>query len=303
MLIIEEKHGGVESDLPPCLPPDQRSTLARLTTTVERRPINRDQLSFTVVTYNMASLMASKVAAIFLRGTRGVGEAVYQEKGRDIYDLLWYMNKKVLPDFDYLYAKGIDIRHPRALFDKLTLRMNKVDNDNLEHDLTPLFTDRTYIRNWLGNWRESFLRMLDNYTVRTVKELVDINIHQDFNTDNFSFKYRYTTQEGVNVKVTYVISSYWIEDHEGKLPTEINRHITECIKGDVTDRLSTGVKQYATLFYQKTEAYFAKLNRVMLGDTITTKLIRMTADNFNPRQQIVLTTSTLLNSELDDLLA
>ena len=49
--------------------------------------------------------MASKIAAIFLRGTRGVGEATYEEKGRDIYDLLWYMSKRIVPDLDYLKAK------------------------------------------------------------------------------------------------------------------------------------------------------------------------------------------------------
>ena len=73
-------------------------------TVTERRPINQDQLSFVITTYNMSALMASKIAAIFLRRTRGVGEKVYEEKGRDIYDLLWYMTKKVVPDFDYLIA-------------------------------------------------------------------------------------------------------------------------------------------------------------------------------------------------------
>jgi len=38
------------------------------------------------------------------------------------------MNKKVVPDFDYLIAKGIDIKDSRALFDKLTLQMNKVSD-------------------------------------------------------------------------------------------------------------------------------------------------------------------------------
>src|SRR3972149_11867303 len=42
-------------------------------TVSERRPINRDQLSFVILAYNMSALMASKIAAIFLRGTRGVG--------------------------------------------------------------------------------------------------------------------------------------------------------------------------------------------------------------------------------------
>ncbi|MBU4512300.1 nucleotidyl transferase AbiEii/AbiGii toxin family protein, partial [Patescibacteria group bacterium] len=130
-------------------------------TVQERRPINQDQLSFVIVTYNMSALMASKIAAIFLRGTRGVGEAVYEEKGRDIYDLLWYMNKKVAPDFDYLIAKGIDIKDPRALFDKLTLQTNKVSDKNLKQDLVPLFVNRPYIENWLKNWRESYLRLFD----------------------------------------------------------------------------------------------------------------------------------------------
>jgi hypothetical protein len=39
----------------------------------------------------------------------------------------------------------------------------------------------------------------------------------------------------------------------------------------------------------------------MLGETIITKVIRMSADNLNQKEQIVLDKSTLLNSELDDL--
>lgn len=112
-------------------------------TVTERRPINRDQLSFVINTYNMSALMASKIAAIFLRGARSIGMVTYEEKGRDIYDLLWYMNKKVVPDFDYLMAKGIDTNDPRALFDKLTIQMNKVSDENLKQDLLPLFVNRT----------------------------------------------------------------------------------------------------------------------------------------------------------------
>ena len=137
-------------------------------TVTERRPINRDQLSFVIVTYNMSSLMASKLAAIFLRGSRGVGEAMYEEKGRDIYDLLWYMEKKIVPDFDYLIAKGIDVKDPRALFDKLTLQMNKVSDENLKQDLLPLFVNRNFIESWLKNWRESYFHLLNDYKIRTV---------------------------------------------------------------------------------------------------------------------------------------
>lgn len=276
-------------------------------TVIERRPMNRDQLSFVIVTYNMSALMASKIAAIFLRGTRGVGEAVYEEKGRDIYDLLWYMNKKVVPDIDYLIAKGIDANNPRALFDKLTLQMNKVSDENLKQDLMPLFTNRIYVENWLQNWRESYLRLLDDYKIRTITEFENIRVHHDLMPDIFYFIYTYETEEGGSVRVMYSMSDYWIEFNEGNLPTKESKKIKDKI--EFTSNGSTShppskekLRLYATLFFQKTEAYFKKTNRVMLGDTIVTKLIRMTADNLNPKEQIVLNKSALLSCELDDLL-
>ena len=276
-------------------------------TVTERRPINYDQLSFVIVTYNMAALMASKLAAIFLRGVRGVGEAVYGEKGRDIYDLLWYMGKKVVPDFDYLIAKGIDVKNPRALFDKLTLQMNKVNNKNLEQDLEPLFLDKTYIKNWLKNWLESYFRILDEYKISTVKELEGILVYQDFLKDNFTFAYRYKTEDGGSIRVVYTVSDYWIDFRDGDLPIEADKKLDDKIEftgNGVSSRPAPQekLKQYATLFYQKTENYFKKTNGVILSDSIITKVIRMTADKLNREEQIVLNKSALLSCELEDLL-
>jgi len=271
-------------------------------TVTERGPINLDQFSFVVNTYNMSTLMASKIAAIFLRGTRGVGKALYEEKGRDIYDFLWYMTKKVVPDLDYLVAKGIDVNDPRALFDRLTLQMNKVNDTNLKQDLMPLFEDQNYIENWLKNWRESYFQLLDDYKINTVTRLEDIRLHQDFRSDNFSFAYQYGTEEGRSVRIVYNLSDYWIDFGEGRLPTKINDKIMKLVGGDGKEQLSDKLKQYMTLFYEKTEAYFKKTNRVMLGDSITTKLIRMTAENLDQKEEIVLNKSALLSSELDDLL-
>jgi len=276
-------------------------------TVQERRPINQDQFSFVVVTYNMSALMASKIAAIFLRGTRGVGETVYEEKGRDIYDLLWYMNKKVVPDFDYLMAKGINIKNPRALFDKLTLQMNKVSDENLKQDLLPLFVDYPYIKNWLKNWRESYLRLFDAYKICTVTELEHIKIHHDLLPGIFYFIYSYKTEDGSSAQIVYILSDYWIMFREGDLSIKEDKKLNEMIEFTSSGSTSRSpsqekLKQYATLFYQKTEKYFNKTNKVILGDDITTKVIRMTADNLNQKEQIVLNKSTLLSCELDDLL-
>lgn len=270
-------------------------------TVTERRPINHDQLSFVIATYNMSTLMASKLAAIFLRGTRSAGEAVYEEKGRDIYDLLWYMNKKVAPDSDYLIAKGIDVKNSRAIFDKLTLQMNKVSDKNLKQDLLPLFVNRTFIENWLKNWRESYLRLLDEYKIHTVTELESIDIYQDFHTNNFSFVYWYKTENDELNRIVYTISDYWITFRDGNLPTKINDKIIDLVSSNIKVRLNDQLKQFITLFYQKTEVYFKKTNKIMLGDSIVTKVIRMTAENLNQKEQIVLNKSALISCELDDL--
>ncbi len=269
-------------------------------TTTERWPINRGQLSFVITTYTMSALMASKIAAIFLRGTRGVGEAIYEEKGRDMYDLLWYMGKKIISDLDYLSAKGVDVKDPKTLFNKLTLQINKVSDANLKQDLRPLFIDQMYIENWLKNWRESYFKLLEGYKIRVVTTLQKIVGEIDFSTDNFSFAYYYETEEGDVVRVAYAMSDSWITEKEGDVPTEINGKIMELVSGDM--RLSERVKKYITLFYNKTEMYLKKTHHIMIGDTITTKLIRTTANNLNQKEQIVLDRSALLSCELDDLL-
>jgi hypothetical protein len=277
-------------------------------TVTERRPINRDQLSFVILTYNMSALMASKLAAIFLRGARGIGDAVYEEKGRDIYDLLWYMGKKVVPDFDYLVAKGINGKDPRGLFDKLTLQMNKVSDENLKQDLSPLFVNRTYIENWLKNWRESYLRLLNDYEINTLIKLETVAIRQEFSSDTYFLTYTYKTEEGGTADITYVLSDYWIKFREGDLLIVIDNEVSDKIKFEdgSMDKLPAPrqkkLKAYATLFYQKTEEYLKKTNGVILGDTIATKAIRMTADNLNQKEQVVLNKSALLSCELDDLL-
>lgn len=277
-------------------------------TATERWPINREQLSFVITTYTMSTLMASKIAAIFLRGSRGAGEAIYEEKGRDIYDLLWYMGKRTIPDLDYLKAKGVDIKDPKMLFDKLTLQMNKVSNANLKQDLKPLFVNQTYIENWLTNWRESYLHLFGEYKIHTVIKLESVKVLQDFTTDNFSFVYWYGSEGEKSIWVSYVVSNYWIVDvGEGDISTEIDKNVVahideEAVNFRITEKIREKIERYASLFYDKTEKYLRKTNRIMIGDSITTKVIRMTADNFNQKEQILLNRSALLSCELDDLL-
>lgn len=270
----------------------------------ENISIKHDQFSFTIRTYNMSSLMASKITAIFLRGERGFNENRYDYKGRDIYDLLWYMGKKVVPDLDYLSAKGVSIKNPKELFNKLSIDLLNYEKMDvlLRDDLTSLFLRQGEIEDWLKNWRGIYLHLLDEYKISSISNLVEIVVLQDFHNDNFSFIYYYKTEEGAVVRVVYTMSDYWIEFGDGNISTKINEEIVKLVAGEFKDKMSDKLKQYMTLFNEKNEAYFKKTKRIMFGDNILTKTIKMTADNLNYKEQILLTKSALLSCELDDLL-
>lgn len=274
----------------------------------ERMPQNHGQLSFVILTYNLSSLMASKVAAIFLRGTRGVGKAIYEEKGRDIYDLLWYMSKKIVPDLDYLKAKKVEeAKDYRTLFTKLAVKMNNVSDENLKNDITPLFLDSRYVTNWLKSWRDTFFQLRDAYKIRTVSKFEKVRVFEDFRTDVFSFIFEYGTKEGDRVRIICNLSEYWFLFKDIEVSFTINNTVSDHIEFSANGSSSRPTsekkqKEYASLFYEKIEAYLKKINYELVGDTLTTKLIRVTADNLNQKEQIILRKEDLTEGDFDDWL-
>ena len=255
----------------------------------------------------MSALMASKIAAILLRGQRGgLGGVMYEEKGRDIYDLLWYMTKKAIPDLDYLIAKKIDVKDLQALFDKLTLQMNKVNDTNLKQDLSPLFTDQTFIENWLKNWRTTYLRLFEDYDIRTVANIEKIVIAKDFRADNYLFHLIYISDEDKSLIITCSISDYWINFREGDLSITIDEKVkislNLVIMKLLINRLHKTSYYNMQHFLSEDRKLSKKVNHTIFGDSIDTKLIRMTADNLNQKEQLLINKSTLLSCELDDLL-
>jgi hypothetical protein len=268
---------------------------------IDYYPVNTNQLSFVIRAYNMSALMASKIAAVLLRDKRIVGKDIFNEKGRDIYDLLWYMEREIIPSIDYLKAKDVKIDNHKELFQKITLKLNKVEDKNLKNDLIPLFLNHNFIENWLKNWMKSYFNLLNNYKIKTIMKLEHVNVFQDGASDNFYFTYTYQTKEGKPFSIVYALTDYWIEFAEGNLLIEEDADINKITEFN-NSAGSKKLKQYISLFNKKNERYLKKMDNVLLGDTIKTKLIRMTTDKFNQNEQIILDKSTLLDCDLEDLL-
>ena len=150
---------------------------------------------------------------------------------------------------------------------------------------------------------------LEKYEIHTVTSLEKVRILQDYDTDVFSFIYYYDTEEKDTVRIIYKMNDHWIRFDEGDLYIVVSKEIKETFEfngngNGVTTRPASEDKllQYAELFYQKCEKYFKSTNRVMPSNIIETKLIRMTADNLDQKEQILLNKSALLSCELEDLL-
>jgi len=100
----------------------------------------------TVKVFDLPSLFAGKLNAILTRETTDVKTHVLgrTDKGRDWYDLTWYINKEVKPNFEFL-SKKLDYKGPFAgkhiqadvkwVTNELFKRMGKLDYNKLNLDI------------------------------------------------------------------------------------------------------------------------------------------------------------------------
>lgn len=106
--------------------------------TLENTLVNKIYM-FTIVHYDLPSLYAGKLHACFCRKFT---------KGRDIYDLVWYIGKKIVPNFDLLNRaiKQTETKYPgiNAKNFKQTLSnyVSGIDFDLVKKDVERFLEDK-----------------------------------------------------------------------------------------------------------------------------------------------------------------
>jgi len=111
---------------------------------------------FTVTHFDLPSLYATKLHACFFRGF---------VKGRDFYDLLWYLGKKTKPNFELLRS-AIKQTHPeytpvtnRNYKEFMRKELEKIDFKKARQDVARFLEDKEELR--LID-RDVFLKILQN---------------------------------------------------------------------------------------------------------------------------------------------
>jgi predicted nucleotidyltransferase component of viral defense system len=116
------------------------------------RPVFKYNRSVLIKTLDPATLMATKIRAILFRKwekTDKEGNTTVKVKGRDYYDLLWYLQKGIQPNISCIK----DVKDMKDLKEKLLAMVASVDSKSIQLDLEALIGNPGFVNNISRNMK------------------------------------------------------------------------------------------------------------------------------------------------------
>lgn len=120
---------------------------------IELIPISRYGYNFLTRNYTLSVLMAKKINAFFSRSWFKGEKNEIDIKGRDFYDLFWYLQNKINPDLASLdkKLKIKDFPHMKKMLEKRI--EEKVTPLKLAYDLKNFFPDQNFVDDFCQNYK------------------------------------------------------------------------------------------------------------------------------------------------------
>ncbi|MEK9183194.1 MAG: nucleotidyl transferase AbiEii/AbiGii toxin family protein [Patescibacteria group bacterium] len=118
----------------------------------EMVPIFKFNKSLLVRVFDLPTLMATKIRAVLFRKwlkKNKKGEVLAIVKGRDYFDLLWYLDKGVEPNLSCL-----DHNSMADLKKDLINMVGQADARSIKSDLEPLIADTKFVDNFSKDFEE-----------------------------------------------------------------------------------------------------------------------------------------------------
>lgn len=121
--------------------------------------ILRNGVSMTIAHFDKSSLMAGKMIACMERVFRK-GATSTMVKGRDWYDLWWYLSQGVTPSEEKLRTDSDGKVGVSDAWKIIGAQIKKLKRRDLEVDLLPYFTDQVFVNDWLDNFKDFYKVLL-----------------------------------------------------------------------------------------------------------------------------------------------
>jgi hypothetical protein len=120
----------------------------------EVAPVSGFGFNFIARTYSLKFLMTGKICAILDRVWFKGKDNSIDIKGRDYYDLFWYLDKGVEPDFATLAAR-FEVKNMLELKAILKGKIaGSVTSAKLHYDLVNFFNEQEFISSFCDNYKE-----------------------------------------------------------------------------------------------------------------------------------------------------
>lgn len=118
--------------------------------------------SFVPSHFSLETMMAGKMLACLERNFQRGREGAFI-KGRDYYDLLWFMQKGIQPLEEKLAGDGGKPYTVKSAMLALKSKIAGISAADLAVDLLPMFESRSFIESWLENFHANIERYVEGY--------------------------------------------------------------------------------------------------------------------------------------------
>ncbi len=126
----------------------------------EIQAISNFGYNFIVKKYPLSEMMSGRIIAIFTREWFQGSENEIDIKGRDFYDLFWYFQHNVEPNYQML-KKDLDIKNWEELKLRLKERIGKnITARKLKHDIKNFLPDQSFAENFCLNYQDIMKKYL-----------------------------------------------------------------------------------------------------------------------------------------------
>jgi predicted nucleotidyltransferase component of viral defense system len=132
------------------------------TAVLQNTPVFYLGRSFVPSYFSIETMMAGKIIACLERNFQRGREGAFI-KGRDYYDLLWFMQKRIQPLEEKLAKDGDKPYTAQSAMLALKTKIAGISSSDLAVDLLPMFESRSFIEAWVEHFHASFERVAASY--------------------------------------------------------------------------------------------------------------------------------------------
>ncbi len=124
------------------------------------RPVFKFNRSVLIKTFDLPTLMSTKIRAVLNRKWEKKdksGDILIKVKGRDYFDLLWYLEKGIIPNLNCIES----IKDMEDLKNKLLGIISKIDSQSIRLDLEAFIDNENFVSNISTNIKDILTRSIE----------------------------------------------------------------------------------------------------------------------------------------------